>query len=140
EAVRQVLSDECVVKNSYLASEHELVDSCLQDVRKCDVYILILGLRYGYVPDEANPDHLSITQLEYQEARGKPRLVFIKDEESIPFALTDAKTKEHALDRVEAFRKLAGREQRAAVFRDANDLKVAVVKAFNAFKDSFAQS
>lgn len=137
EAVRQALSDECVIKHSYLASERALVDSCLEDVANCDAYILILGLRYGYVPEAGgqNPRSLSITELEYEQASNKPRLVFIKDEESIPYALTDAKTKEHPLERIESFRKRASLDQRAAVFKTSDDLKLAVVKAFNAFKD-----
>lgn len=137
EAVRQALSDECVIKHSYLASERALVDSCLEDVAKCDAYILILGLRYGYVPEAGvgNPKNLSITEVEYERASNKPRLVFIKDEELVPFALTDAKTKEHPLERIESFRKRVSLDQRAAVFKTADDLKLAVVKAFNAFKE-----
>lgn len=136
DAVCEALSDECVVRHSYLASEEELIESCLQDVSRCDVYILILGMRYGYTPERPdNPDNLSITELEYQKAQNKPRLVFIKDEQSIPFPLTDAKTKEHALERIENFRKRAAEDQRPAFFRTSADLKLAVVKAFNAFKD-----
>jgi hypothetical protein len=136
DAVRDALSDECVLRHSYLASEGELIESCLQDVACCDVYILILGLRYGYVPKRPdNPGNLSITELEYQQAKNKPRLVFIKDEQGIPFPLTDAKTKEHPLERIESFRNRAADDQRPAFFRTAADLKLAVVKAFTAFKD-----
>jgi hypothetical protein len=139
EAVRQALSDECVVKHSYTASENAVVDSCLQDVADCDVYVLILGMRYGYVPQRElnNPDNLSITELEYQRASNKPRLVFIKETETVPFALTDAATKEHPLERIEGFRERAAKpeDQRAVFFRTADDLKLAVVKAFNRFKE-----
>src|SRR5262249_37565800 len=128
EAVRQALSDECIIKHSYRASERDLVTSCIADVAECDAYILILGLRYGYVPEAGleNPRNLSITELEYEHASGKPRFVFIKDEESIPFALTDAKTKEHSLECIENFRKRVS-EQRPAVFKTVEDLKLAVV-------------
>ena len=136
DAVRAALSDECVVKHSYLASEEELIGSCLQDVAGCDVYIVILGMRYGYVPKGPhNPANLSITELEYQQATNKPRLVFIKDEESTLFSLTDAKTKEHPLEHIQDFRKRAAEDQRPAFFKTPGDLKLAVVKAFNAFKD-----
>src|SRR4051794_21098709 len=90
EAVRQALSDECVVKHSYSASEDALIPSCLEDVANCDAYICVLGLRYGYIPSDraANPDKLSITELEYRQAElhKLPRLVFVKDEDSIPFS------------------------------------------------------
>jgi hypothetical protein len=135
-AVREDLSDQCVVSHSYGASEKEVLESCLDDVSRSDLYILILGSRYGYVPDRPdNPGKLSITELEYQCAKDKPRLVFIKKEESIPFTLTDAKTKEHSPERIEGFRQRAAQDQRAAMFGSAAELKLAVVKAFNAFKD-----
>ena len=137
EGVRQALSDECVVKHSYQASEKALVESCLEDVANCDAYILILGLRYGYVPEAGleNPRTVSITELEYERAAAKPRLVFIKDEGSILFALTDAGTKEHPSERIEKFRKRASEDQRPFIFKTIEDLKLAVVKAFNTFKE-----
>ena len=135
-AVREALSDQCVVNHSYRASEKEIVESCLEDVARSDLYILILGLRYGYTPERHdNPNKLSITELEYQQAKAKPRLVFIKKEDSVAYSLTDAKTKEHATERIETFRKRAAEDQRAAFFGTADELKLAVVKAFNAFRE-----
>jgi len=66
--VTAALGDECVVKHSYRASEDDLVTSCQDDVVGCDLYIGILGLRYGYVPRTKNPQKLSITELEYERA------------------------------------------------------------------------
>ena len=84
-AVRDALADLCRVKDSYTASEDALVASCLDDVAACDLYIGILGLRYGYVPVRGfdNPERLSITELEYRHAGQPrvPRLVFVKAEE-----------------------------------------------------------
>ena len=40
----------CAVQESYTADEKSLRESCLDDVEKCDAYLLILGLRYGFVP------------------------------------------------------------------------------------------
>lgn len=72
---------------------------------------------------------------------GIPCLVFIKDEDHIPFCLTDAKTRENPPERVERFRALVsdGHPARAARFRSVEDLPLAVVKAFNAFKDNVRQ-
>lgn len=137
--VKEVLGEDCVVRTSYRASEDELVTSCLDDVAHCDVYILIVGLRYGFVPKDAalNPDGLSITELESRRARDMPRLVFLKDAEQIPFGLTDAKSRENPPERIEAFRAfLNGPGQpRPAVFVTPEDLGVAVTKAFADFKE-----
>ena len=69
-AVQEALGDQCIVRHSYRASEQALVASCLADVAECDLYIGILGLRYGHVPGKPfrNPKKLSITELEYRHA------------------------------------------------------------------------
>lgn len=138
-AVQDALGDQCIVRHSYRASEEALVESCLSDVAACDLYIGILGLRYGYVPGKPfrNPKTLSITELEYRQAEkaGIPRLVFLKDESAIPYTLTDAKTKEHPPEKIEAFRSRASAGQRAALFSDTPQLREHVLKAFNAFKE-----
>jgi hypothetical protein len=141
EAVKQALGDQCVVKESYTAHEGALVTSCLQDVEACDLYILIVGLRYGFVPTRGfrNPEKRSITELEYRHARAKERpcFVFLKHEDAILYAQTDAKTKQHSPGRIEAFRALVsgGDGPRPAVFSDVPQLREAVLKAFAAFKE-----
>ena len=54
----------------YVAENTTPLNKCLADVAVCDLYILILSNRYGYIPDDLNlnPNGLSITQLEYQTA------------------------------------------------------------------------
>src|SRR5215813_9272967 len=54
--------------DSYLPSSETVRDSCLEDVDTCDLYVLILGHRYGFQPEAANPDKLSITHLEFRRA------------------------------------------------------------------------
>jgi hypothetical protein len=53
----------------------------LKMVDKSEIYVGIIGMRYGYVPVDAkrNPDQLSITELEYRRAleRGIPILIYI---------------------------------------------------------------
>lgn len=41
---------------------------CEQMARHCDIFILIIGQRYGYVPE---PGGISATQLEYEAARAE---------------------------------------------------------------------
>jgi hypothetical protein len=71
---------ECMEK--YPAFDERPRDKCLADVARADVYVLIVAHRYGFRPRTGNPEHKSITQLEYEEAgrhNGKPRLVFTVD-------------------------------------------------------------
>jgi len=139
-AVLEALSDECAVKQSYTASTEALVKSCLADVAACDLYIGIIGLRYGYVPASklCNPKRLSMTELEYRQAvtKNRPRLIFLKDKDAITFDKTDAAADENKMERVRDFRKRAsgGDDQRPAEFRTVDQLKLAVVKAFNEWK------
>ena len=54
--------------DSYLPDSESVRDSCLSDVGTCDLYVLILGHRYGFQPAEDNPEGLSITHLEFRRA------------------------------------------------------------------------
>jgi hypothetical protein len=43
-------------------------------VDEAEIYILLLGFRYGYVPDDPrNPDKLSMTHLEYRRAKARQK-------------------------------------------------------------------
>lgn len=142
DAVKRALGGEAAVKESYGASEDSVVQTCLDDVEECDAYILVVGLRYGYRPTELlNPNKLSITELEYQQAvdKKKPRYVFLKDESQI--AVTNTDVYRAAVDNldptlIQAFRKRvgSGAEQTPAIFETADKLELAVTKAFSEFK------
>lgn len=66
--------------HSYVASSETVRDSCLADIERCDLYVLILGHRYGYVPERDNPEGLSITHLEFRRAGeiGLPRIALMR--------------------------------------------------------------
>lgn len=59
----------------------DVIDSSLQMVRESAAYIGVISLKYGQTPEcpRRNPDRLSITELEFNEARtlGLPILLFI---------------------------------------------------------------
>ena len=62
----------------FAAREGKPADYCRQRVRSCDIYVAVVGFRYGsMVPGEA----VSYTELEFREASlaGLPRLVFLLD-------------------------------------------------------------
>lgn len=127
QAVKEVLGGECVVVESYTADERSVRDSCLAYVAGCELYIGIVGRRYGFKPDG---ESRSITELEYRQAvaRGIPTLVFIKDDDEIKGKFHDAVTQENPPQLIEAFRQQIA--SRAAVFKTAEDLKAHVLKAF----------
>src|SRR5215469_3735206 len=54
--------------DSYLPDSDTVRDSCLADVAGCDLYLLIVGHRYGFQPPQDNQEGLSITQLEFRRA------------------------------------------------------------------------
>ncbi|SDX45269.1 DUF4062 domain-containing protein [Nitrosomonas oligotropha] len=132
EAVRTALSGHCTVVESYTADECSVRKSCLADVAGCDLYIGIIGGRYGFIPPG---ESFSITELEYQEARKHklPTLVFIKDKSAITLPLSDADTKENSPDRIESFRQCvnSGTEEagRPACFKMTGDLKEHLLQA-----------
>jgi tetratricopeptide (TPR) repeat protein len=80
--VLRQLGHDVVAMEDYVAADQRPVDRCLADVAASDLYIGIFAHRYGYVPEQDNPDGRSITELEHRcaMARGIPRLIFLLDE------------------------------------------------------------
>ena len=108
--------------DSYLPDSDTVRDSCLEDVGTCDLYVLILGHRYGFQPPKDNPEGLSITQLEFRRAGkcGIPRIALVRT--SIPdVSLSDMEDPDRAA-LVSAFRAEVAREVRAAEFSDLQGL------------------
>ena len=57
-----------IAMEDYVATDQRPIEKCLADVATSDLYIGIFAWRYGYIPPEKNPDHKSITELEYRKA------------------------------------------------------------------------
>ena len=127
EAERQAVIDWLVaaqhqVVHSYRPSSDTVREGCLADVDACDVYVLILGHRYGFQPADNNPEGLSITHLEFRRAvqSGKPRVVLLRT--SIPdVGLSDVADPVKAA-RVFAFRAEVAGAVRAGEFGDLRGL------------------
>ncbi|HEU4558069.1 MAG TPA: DUF4062 domain-containing protein, partial [Longimicrobium sp.] len=84
EKVREALLQlgiEGVAMEYYVAESRPPVEECLDDVARCDIYIGIFAWRYGWIPEENNPERLSITNLEYNQAvaTGKSCFIFVMD-------------------------------------------------------------
>ena len=58
---------------------HDVIDSSLQMVRDSAAYILVISLKYGQTPEcpERNPDQLSVTELEFNEAQHQKRPILL---------------------------------------------------------------
>jgi hypothetical protein len=68
---------------NYVAESITPVERCIQDVNDCDIYILILANRYGFIPPGSEK---SVTETEYESARAgnKKIFAFITEDASFP--------------------------------------------------------
>jgi hypothetical protein len=108
--------------HSYLPSSETVRDSCLDDVDACDLYVLILGQRYGFVPEDGNPEGLSITHLEFRRAGQTkiPRIALLRTVLASAGRSGGEDPQKAAL--VAAFRVEVNRAVRAAEFGDLHGL------------------
>lgn len=103
-------------------------------VSAADVFLLVVGWRYGFVPDN---ETLSVTHLEYLEAvrLGFPRLIFLAApatetrDDLFPMAVRDP---EHLAD-LHAFRAAVERDRVVAYFATPEDLERAVIRALSEY-------
>jgi hypothetical protein len=117
------------------ASQDDSLAVSLKLVERADIYILILGQRYGHIPPGSQH---SITELEYQRAaeRGIPRLVFIMHEDH-PIKARDFEQGEKAIQ-LQAFKRQVEHEQVRATFTSSQDLRSELLYALLPFKQSEA--
>jgi tetratricopeptide (TPR) repeat protein len=107
--------------HSYVADTQTVRLGCLQDVCKCDAYVLILGFRYGFVPEDDNRHGRSITELEYEEAiRVRLPVVALQAVGARDVSLTDLGKPEYA--KVEDFAGRVNQKHRVCLFRNEADL------------------
>src|SRR6516225_7845275 len=127
EAERQAVIDWLVaaqhqVVHSYRPNSDTVRDGCLADVDTSDMYVLILGHRYGFQPPGDNPEGLSITHLEFRRAgqQGKPRVALLRT--SIPEVRLADITDPEKWARVLGFRDEVVSAVRAGEFGDLRGL------------------
>jgi hypothetical protein len=100
------------------------IDTCLEEVRRSDVLVIIVGHRYGtLVPDL----DVSYSQAEYEEGYRlrKPCLVYLRDE-NVPVLLRFVERDPDNLRRLENWKNTLTSRHTAATFTNSHDLAVRV--------------
>ena len=115
-------------------SDADVIDTSLRMVRESVAYLCVIGHKYGQTPVDAerNPKGLSITELEFNEARRleRPILLFLMADDH-PVTKGDVEPDSKKRKKLEAFRKQAKRI-------DPNKPAERVYETF-ATKDEFAK-
>jgi hypothetical protein len=121
----------------YAAESSRPVERCKKDVAIADVYVLILGWRYGYVPVDDNEERHSVTEIEYRHARllNKPVLAFLLDPEAPwpPSSMDSASADVAAATAISDLRSDVGAEYLAGMFTSPDDLASQVAAAVASF-------
>lgn len=101
-----------VMEYSGARSDSDVIDTSLRMVRESVAYLCVIGHKYGQTPADAdrNPDGLSITELEFNEARklGRPILLFLMADDH-PVTKGDVEPNSKKQKKLEAFRRQAKR-------------------------------
>jgi tetratricopeptide (TPR) repeat protein len=124
-ALRQ-LGHNVIAMEDYVATDQRPLARCLEDVSACDLYVGIFAHRYGYIPDQDNPDQQSITELEYRHAQalGKPCLIFLLDEAApwLPNWMDTYTGEGDHGARIRALHEELGRDRLASFFTSSDEL------------------
>jgi uncharacterized protein YjbI with pentapeptide repeats len=101
------------------------IQTCLDEVRRSDVLVVVIGHRYGSMVPEME---VSFTEAEYAEGfrLGKPCLVYIRDDDVpiLPKYIERDPTKDFLLNK---FKETLRERHTVAPFRNSHDLSGAVV-------------
>jgi hypothetical protein len=117
----------------------DVIDASLQKVRDGSAYVTVIGFKYGQVPEDParNPDRLSLTELEFNEALrlGRPILLFVMDRRH-PLTVDDVEQDPERTKKLDAFRERAKRMRSDAaveriykVFSSLQEFEVAATQA-----------
>jgi uncharacterized protein DUF4062/NB-ARC domain-containing protein len=129
---------ELVAMEDYPAFDQRPLQKCLDDVASCQLYIGILAKRYGYIPDQDNPQGLSITEREYLQATqsGLTRLVFQLDTKAPWLEQFDDRLLEEGDQgaNIRRFRGHVGKEHGNRFFSAPDELAKLVLEAASAWE------
>ncbi len=111
----------------FVSSSEKSLDVCLSDVRRCNLYVLLVGMRYGSVDEETGK---SFTELEYEEAlrNNIPVLPFVIDENECPILPKYVDDGDKA-EKLKVFKKRLNNSHLVSRFKSADDLKQLVIRS-----------
>lgn len=113
----------------FVAETQSSLDVCLANVRRCDLLILLIGMRYGSIDKNMGK---SFTELEYEEAKrnNTPILVFIINEQKCPVLPIYIDTDEKAVKLKNFKENLKSQDAEYAIrFDSTDDLKIKIVQS-----------
>jgi Domain of unknown function (DUF4062) len=101
------------------------IETCLEEVRRSDVIVVIVGLRYGSLVPGTD---VSFSEAEYNEAHHlrKPCLVYIRDED-VPILPRHFESNPTNVARLRTFKARLRDRHTIASFQSASDLAIRVV-------------
>lgn len=113
----------------FVSTPDRPLDVCLTDVRRCQLYIVLVGMRYGSIDEDSGK---SFTELEYEEAvKNKiPVLAFVINEDECPVLPKFVDTGEKAEKLAEFKSRLDSRM--TSRFKSAEHLKELVIRSVEA--------
>lgn len=100
------------------------IETCLDEVRRSDVLVVIVGHRYGNFVPELN---ISFSEAEYREGNrlGKPCLVYLRDE-NVPILPKFVERDPEKVTLLDKFRNILQTRHTIATFKAPHDLSVSV--------------
>lgn len=130
EAVEKVLSGMEYIPlgmEYFVSAPDKPIDVCLSTVRRSQLYIIIVGMRYGSIEEGSQK---SFTELEYDEAvKNKiPILAFVIDEDQCPVLPKFVDTGEKA-EKLKLFKQKLNSSYLVSRFTSVDDLKQLVEKS-----------
>ena len=125
-AVKAVLRlrQHAIAMEHYVASDQRPLEKCVADVQASDIYVGIIGWRYGFIPEGQTK---SITHLEL-EAAGQanvPRLIFLRHDDT----KTDMGEPEEIAQKLHQLRQWLSSELLINFFTSAAELEALVTAA-----------
>jgi tetratricopeptide (TPR) repeat protein/energy-coupling factor transporter ATP-binding protein EcfA2 len=123
DAIRRVQQRHDAVE-FFGADTAQPIETCLREVRKSDLLVVIVGFKYGRLPSGMG---ISYSQAEYEEAirHEKPCLVYLRDDD-IPILPKYVERDPDRMKRLEAWKGRLQSAHTAASFKDADDLALQV--------------
>ncbi|MET0646665.1 MAG: DUF4062 domain-containing protein [Pyrinomonadaceae bacterium] len=141
-AHREEVSDACLRMGMYPlmvedlpASDRQTVEHSIRMVDEAEVFLGVIGHRYGYVPREGNPQQISITEMEYDRAveRGIPRLIYVMHENHL-VAPTDVEQGE-GMEKLGRLKARLTAEQSIRFFKSPADLRGYVINDLSLLRE-----